>query len=276
MEIGNGRMINKLIKDMLLITDMDGTLLDSNGNISKENLNAIEKFRKAGGKFCVATGRSVLSMASYFETLKFDIPIILYNGSVIYDYNKKEYLHNVFLPETIYDGIEDVMKDFPDVGVLFVSDECYYIPQSNQSVDDFFAYYKIKSIKCTLADVPKQNSKGIFTVPLGMMDEFSKYITQKYGSQVHVTRSSVSLCEIIPLNTSKGAALLKLCEILNVDVKNTVAIGDYDNDIELIKNAGIGISVKNATDNLKSVTDIILDYTNDENVLEKVVEYIMK
>ena len=74
----------------LLVSDMDGTLLNSNGRLSKENIAAIEYFVDNGGKFTLATGRMLPSVKRHIEKIKVNLPVIMYNGTKVYDYNTNE------------------------------------------------------------------------------------------------------------------------------------------------------------------------------------------
>ena len=81
--------MKKIFDGYTLVSDMDGTLINSNKEISKENLDAIKYFVNNGGKFTVATGRMVASVECFLDRLNLDLPAILHNGGKIYDYNNK-------------------------------------------------------------------------------------------------------------------------------------------------------------------------------------------
>ena len=80
------------ISKLLLISDLDGTLLPSNKVLSKVDLDAIKEFRSLGGKFTIATGRTLQSVQCYFDELQLDMPFILYNGAIVYDLKKEKSL----------------------------------------------------------------------------------------------------------------------------------------------------------------------------------------
>ncbi|HAS78146.1 MAG TPA: Cof-type HAD-IIB family hydrolase, partial [Ruminococcus sp.] len=82
------------ISKILLITDLDGTLLTKDKTISETDLEAINSFRKKGGLFSVATGRTIQAVKPYFDILKPDMPVILYNGAMIYDPKNKKIIRS--------------------------------------------------------------------------------------------------------------------------------------------------------------------------------------
>lgn len=82
--------------------------------------------------------------------------------------------------------------------------------------------------------------------------------------------------EYCPLNTTKGKGIRFLCDILDIPLENTIAVGDERNDISLLEQAKLGIAVKNANDELKKNADIILEYTNNEDAIAEIIQkYIL-
>ncbi|MDO5125775.1 MAG: HAD hydrolase family protein, partial [Ruminococcus sp.] len=82
--------------------------------------------------------------------------------------------------------------------------------------------------------------------------------------------------EMLPLNISKGTALQKMRESCGFDDYTFVAVGDYNNDIEMIKYADVGICPSNATDDVKNTADIVLDISCEDDVIAHVIDYIFK
>lgn len=74
----------------LLVSDMDGTLLNSKGKLSEENKKAIEYFVDNGGQFTLATGRMLPSIKRHIHKMKVTLPVIMYNGTKVYDFNSDE------------------------------------------------------------------------------------------------------------------------------------------------------------------------------------------
>lgn len=88
-------------------------------------------------------------------------------------------------------------------------------------------------------------------------------------------RSEKFLYDILQKGIDKGSALLKIAEILGIQKERTIAIGDFNNDIGMIKTAGVGIAVSNASDDAKKAADIVT-VSNDENAVAKVISDIDK
>jgi hydroxymethylpyrimidine pyrophosphatase-like HAD family hydrolase len=86
-------------------------------------------------------------------------------------------------------------------------------------------------------------------------------------------RSEKSLYEILPKGVSKGTVLPRLAEHLGIDMRRTVAIGDYDNDVSILRAAGLGIAVANATASAKEAADLIT-VSNEEHAIAKIISDI--
>ena len=105
------------------------------------------------------------------------------------------------------------------------------------------------------------------------LEKLRDEIKLKYGNKLAVLFSSNYHLEIFNINSGKGNAVFKLCNILNIPIKNSLAAGDQENDISLIKAAGIGIAMINGVDEVKKIADIITKKDNDNDGL---VEFILQ
>ena len=122
------------VNGLLLVTDMDGTMLTTDKHISNENIAAIRAFQKAGGRFSIATGRSIPSLEHYVHLLQIDTPVILYNGGAIYDYDKREILWHSILSENAELYVRDVYEKFPEIGIEILLDDQIYVARTNAIV----------------------------------------------------------------------------------------------------------------------------------------------
>ena len=121
-------------RDVLLLSDMDNTLLDSQKNISKENRDAIQSFCDAGGQFAIVTGRIPSSVHQYEAYIPFHTPMVSHNGSAIYDFEKEAYLWSEKVDkETAYDLMDKVYAAFDEVAfeLYVLGDETVYCCHDN-------------------------------------------------------------------------------------------------------------------------------------------------
>lgn len=124
--------MKKPLEGLLMVSDMDGTLLDDDKKISQENLKAIRWFMEQGGTFSIASGRSASSVWHYLDEIGLTAPIICCNGGGIYDYASQKFLWNAPVDAQVSaDIIEDVHRLFPHVGVEVYTCQKIYIPYEN-------------------------------------------------------------------------------------------------------------------------------------------------
>ncbi len=116
-------------------------------------------------------------------------------------------------------------------------------------------------------EVPEDVYKFIVCCDPENMPEIRKFAEGIFSKDVNIIQSSPFFLEILPKCNSKGRALRRLCELLGIPKENSVAVGDYENDIEMITAAGIGAAVDNADDNVKEAADIVLPRCEENAIM---------
>lgn len=266
--------MNKRFEGYLLISDMDGTLIGNDRKISENNVNAIKKFQEYGGKFGVATGRTVESAKRYIDNLPVDIPVILYNGAKIYDFDKETVLFEIPLEEKIKALVKKVKEYDPTLGLEIYSDENTYIYNYCRFSDRF----KKRNYEVYF-EIPEALWKQKWTKVL-IVGQKAKmdYLEENFESifeKINLIRSGENFLEILPEKTSKGSAIKKLCEIIDMNMSNIIAVGDEMNDYEMIKESGYGFCVANGNKKLVNMCSNICA-SNDEHAIENVVEWAIE
>ena len=262
---------------ILICTDIDGTLLSSNNDISQENKKAIEYFKSNGGMFTFVTGRVPETSKQICDMVKPNVPYGCVNGGGVYDHVNNKYAWLTTVPESIIDFAEYVNKLMPDMGIQVNTADNIYTCVFNDAMQWF---YDITGIEKKFKDF-REIDEPIVKIIFANNDEtkieqltkilHSHPLAKEYG----FVRSEKILYEILPKGIDKGTALVKLCEILGCDIQRTIAVGDYDNDIGMLKKAKIGFAVANATQNAKDAADVVT-VSNDENAIAKIIYDIDK
>lgn len=262
------------ISKVLLITDMDGTFLPSNKIPSERNLCAVKKFQSAGGKFSIATGRAIQASSQYFNDFKVNAPIIMCNGGMVYDLNKHQQIYDVFLPREAREFAKDILKNNSDVGCEILRIDGVYVPRFTDMEQKHCEVCKVDPILCDIEDVPNDWYKVLFTNLPDKIPSLMEYTFNAGFKGVDFVISAPQYFEMLPLNISKGTALKKMREECKLEDYTFVAVGDYNNDIEMLKYADIGICPSNATDDVKRISDIVLDVSCDEDAIASVIDFI--
>lgn len=256
----------------LICTDLDGTLFKSDKTVSRENLEAIEYFKREGGYFTIVTGRMPFFVSYVLDAVKPNAPFGCVNGAGLYDAEKQEYIWTAFMPKNVLELVKYADENFSDLGIQVNTFHTTYFCKENQTMVNFRKITKIKNTVCHYNDVQEPIAKILF----GSEDEDvilaldSLLKAHPLAEQFDFIRSEKTLYEILPKGISKGTSVSKLCQFLNIDVADAIAVGDYYNDIPMFRAAGTGIAVSNACDPALLTADFVT-VSNEEHAIARVI-----
>ncbi len=264
----------KKFEGILICTDLDGTLV-SRGVISKENLDAIEYFKSEGGAFTFITGRVPTTSTHLAATIKPNVPVGCINGGGLYDFSQNKYLWHAELSRKALDVLEYIDKNTENIGFQVNTPDKIYFCREDPVMQSFRRGTGVPDLRKHYRDIDEILVKIVFGSVRGESIPKIRQLFEEhpFSSEFDFVRSEEPLCEILPKGTNKGLGLLKLTEILGIDPRRTVAIGDYDNDIAMIKTAGVGIAVANASPAAKEAADIIT-VSNHEHAIARIISEI--
>lgn len=258
---------------ILICTDLDGTLLKNDKSISKENLNAIEYFKSNGGIFSIMTGRMSFSLSTVLDKISVNAPLGFGNGGGLYDTKNNKLLYTVNLEDrdSALKIADYVLKNHPHMGIEIATHERIYTLQSSDMSMLHLQHDNLPLITTTVDEFSEPIAKILFADTKEYIDTLIEDLKNlKYTENFQMLRSDDVYYEVLPNKTSKGNLLIKLAEILNIDIKRTIALGDNDNDASMLDLAGIGIAVENASALAKESSDIIT-VSNEEHALSKLI-----
>lgn len=264
------------ISEVVIMSDMDGTLLTSDKKITEKDSQAIERFISLGGKFTVSTGRTLEAFEQYRQILDLRIPVVLYNGGIIYDYQKHKVLYAEYLPDGVRQISEELLNAMPEIGGEVLKLDKTYVFRNNY-------YQKLHTDMCGIspeyAGLPEIPSGEWLKVLFAMSPEdipvMERIISGKNYSTVDFVKSSGIFIEMLPHNISKGSALDEYRKLDGMQKCTFVAIGDFDNDIEMIQAADLGVCPANAEDSVKKVSGLVLENSSDNGAVAELIDYII-
>ncbi len=262
----------KKFEGILLCTDLDGTLLRSDKSISKENLEAIDYFQSNGGRFTFVTGRVPTAARAVYEAVRPNAPIGCFNGGGVYDFEADAFLHFSELPEESIVLAELVDRALPEIGIQLNTARNVYFCKDNPAQRDFRAITGLPYKVCSYRNRSEDVGKMIFLHREDAMLERLAALLSSHPLAKHFDfiRSERTIYEILPKGASKGAALPRIAEYCGVDMKRTIAVGDYDNDVSMLSAAGIGIAVENASEAAKRAADLCT-VSNEAHAIAKII-----
>ena len=262
-------------RGLLICTDLDGTLLRNDKSISKENLDAIEYFKAEGGYFTFVTGRMPHTSAKTCGIVKPNAPFGCINGGGLYDYDKKEYIFTSVLPEEGMELVKFIDETLPGVGFLVNTFYKTYFCKKNDAMESFRVRVGAPDLCGVYNEIDEPVAKVVFaTDSEAEMVELERLLrSHPLADRFDFMRSEQTLFEILPKDTNKGNSIEGLCKYLAIDKSRTIAVGDYNNDVAMLKEAGVGIAVANACENAKAAADIIT-VSNEDHAIAQIINDI--
>lgn len=258
----------KKYEGTLICTDLDHTLICSDGSLSNENVEAIKYFMENGGMFTLCSGRPPLYLSQYHNMFIPNVPVICHNGATIYDYNASQYIRTIWLNDKLaLEPLSEVLNNYREhLGWLcFYSKDyqydCGVTPSRPDLVDSFIKKF---------SSMPKSKYLMSFNdaeAAHRLQMKFSAI--PEYADVFEFSRSWNFGLECLPIDGNKGSGVSALKNHLGNVIK-TVCVGDFENDISMLKIADIGYAVSNACDSVKEVASRIT-VSNDEAAIAKVI-----
>lgn len=273
-------MNNQLTKK-LIACDLDGTLLDNNARLSEANKEALDQISARGALFVPTSGRALYEITSEVRDLDCVRYLITSNGALVIDKLTGRRISTLISKEdfsTIYNVMADytVYLTIHHEGISFVDEDL-----TTREIMDFYGiseYYK-DHIEKVNAKMPF--FKDYFNTPreVEMVCGFFKHESELKECMerlsaipsIFVTGSTSKSLEILSAKATKGSALVSLANELGVDISDTIAVGDSQNDLTMIQKAGFGLATANAVPALKDAADLVI-CSNEENVAVHILE----
>ena len=247
---------------ILIMSDYDGTLSTREGGISAKNREAIEYFESEGGIFCISSGRQ----PNYIANLGKQVPIngwcIAINGTVICTPDGKESVFRApFRRKTMVEFVKEVCKICPmrdHIRIVELDNTCHILPR--EDAEDV-----IRTLKGPFY-------KFLCVTPDEYSDEYFESIKKINTGDFYISRSWINGIEIQPQGTTKGDAIDRIRSLYRHNIDKVIAVGDYENDIDMIEKADIGYAVANAVPAVKAVADRITVSCRDDAIAAIIAE----
>ncbi len=242
---------------ILLMSDFDGTLY-ADKTISPENCEAIRRFQAEGGLFSLSSGRPPHWLAQWEKYFVPNTWSVMLNGTLLCNASTGAVAFEQTLDDSAIDFANEIRLACPKLDFIRFHDRDTH---KDMPID----------LPMDRADLPAPLYKIIFHAPDELSDEYSDYIKKAASGRYLITRSWINGIELQKLGTSKGDAIGKLKAILGDRAATVVAVGDYENDIDMIRAADIGYAVENALPSVKDSADRITVHCRD-SAIAKIIE----
>lgn len=258
----------------LIVTDMDGTFLNSDHEVSPEFPKIYEELKRRNILFVPASGRQMLGITKYFGDIENEIGFIAENGGYVVYKNQELFADE--LQQEYVGEIINVLRDIPEATVVLSGKKRAYYETASQDFIDYITQFYTDNQKVEDLTMPVDDS--IFKIAVYHPESSEKYLYpvlkefEKFNLKIVV--SGQFWLDIMNKGIDKGKALEKLQQSLNISPKQTMAFGDYMNDIEMLKNAQYSYAMKNAHPSVKEAARFEACSNDSFGVLQTIKGYL--
>ena len=258
----------------LIVSDMDGTLLDSEKKISEENIKAIDYFIENGGLFTIATGRMSPAVKMYMNKLRINAPAILHNGAQIYDFEKDRELFSKCIENERKEAIRRVQREIPEPGIeVFTNEDKVYICRECSETKRYIE--RNTDVTYGMPDHAWDEDwiKVLIISDKETLDRIEPVYKTIYDKGYSV-RSGDMYLDIVANGVSKGMALTELAKRIGVEHDHVIAAGDNMNDVSMLYAAGYGVAMDNSQQVVKNAADIVAP-DNEHSVIRFIIDEVI-
>lgn len=278
-----------IFKNVMIFSDIDGTFLGKKSVTVPRNMEAIRRFTAEGGLFTFATGRMEKNLPYHLPYVKelVSYPVLLNNGTCLYDFAKGCSLHDIFMEEApLREFLAYAVKAFPDVGLRATAPGTYLYEVDNPifrhdfgiTIDNGF-----KKLPISEWDLSRIY-KIVFRDTAQRLVEVRREIEPLIRGIFEITLAGDTILEVQPKNTSKGAAIDMVRRTLQEQgtPRRIFCIGDHENDLDMLRMADVAACPSNALDSVKALCTLHLCDHHEGAVadlieaIERTPEYLAK
>ena len=275
-------------KIKMVALDLDGTTLDLRGQLSARTIAAFQSAMAQGVQIVISTGRTFRSLPAQLFSVEGLAYVVTSNGAHITELATMERIYENLLPP---DAVAAVVSLLKERGTARMSVETFvegsaYIDRAEYEdiVANGSTYRDAAYVKATRNPVPQilefmlANQEKIENISLNfeVLEEKKEWgAALRQISGITLTSSFIHNFEMGGTNTSKGTALRFLMERLDIAPAELMACGDSPNDAEMLKLAGLGVAVANATDDIKAIADYVTDHHGNDGVAKAIERFVL-
>ncbi|MBQ7935727.1 MAG: HAD family phosphatase [Clostridia bacterium] len=273
-------------KYKIVASDLDGTLLNTRVEISKENLAAIKEMTEMGVLFVPSSGRAYTEIPEKVRSIPGARYIICSDGATVYDQQEHQHLCHCYMEKELSKTVLDILNEYQTVLTVRYDGKCYV----DAAKHDWTIYEEHRLSKNYQEfiyehDIPvKDYNTFCYNLPhIEMICVFFKSNREMAECKerllatglLQVAPSEPYDFEIFHKDAGKGNALLRLADHLGIPKEATIGVGDSLNDLDHIRKAGLGLAMENAFEALKVEADKII-CNNDEHAMKYILENFLK
>lgn len=248
------------LSELLLCSDIDGTALRMSEGIPPQNIEAVRRFTRLGGHFTFATGRvpSMARQAAGHFTI--NAPLIVANGAMLCEPGSLWVIEEHKITGNVHKTARALVRRFDGRAAVIIADGDFYCPvaPSERSMRIAATHPMIHTGPCRIEDAPKSCHKFLILAEDKSQTAQLRQEVSDFEDSFGVAVSGDRLVELIPQGVDKGKGLLALMKLTGIRPENTAAIGDNENDLELLQAAAFSAAPADAAPAVRARVDRVL------------------
>lgn len=263
----------------LLALDLDGTIIGRDLAVPPGTVEAIQAFQAQGGQVTIATGRTMRTTAPFADELGVDGPLICYQGALIRDHRSGQVLfHDPVPPLLAAEAVAQLLA--AGVYVHAYIDDELYVPWEGKEVALYQSFSSLRLNVHVVADLAAFVAERPPTKLLFIEDETKvapriQGLQTHFANRLHAVRSHAYFGELTVTGCTKGRALAHLAALLEIPQAEVVAVGDQQNDIEMVAWAGLGLAVRTGPPELHAVAQALIDEPAQSGLAAGIQRYLL-
>ena len=261
----------------MLVLDIDGTIIKKDFTYSKELKDTLLRLQDNGVKVVIATGRMHHGAVPLIKELGLNTPAVSYQGGMVRNWQENDDI--LYSKRMTAEQAKRVIEYFRSQNVHINAYSCdkLFVEQDDDLIKEYvtnrYVQYNVLDNLETL-DLSKLDKLLCIENNPQKMQKVVDDLTAMFKGELFIVKSMHHYCEVTHPEATKGKAIEFLCKYWNIDISETMAIGDNDNDIDMIKTAHIGVAMGNGTPNLKAAADFVTKSVEDDGVVFAVEKFI--
>lgn len=262
----------------LIALDLDGTVLNSSVEVLPSTVEAVAFARRQGIKVVIATGRIVGEAAQFAQEIGASSAMITSGGAAISDpFNKKDVMEWTIPVETSAQIMEH-LQERPISAMIYVGEHLYMTSYSDSQFKlsrRVEGYWSSRVIEDDIAGLIRRENLGVCKIfARGEIAELADALCQfNCLPGIHITRSAEDNFEVMPAGVNKGRALRMLADLMGISMEQVIAIGDSDNDTDMLKACGMPVVMSNGDDAVKKLARYLTS-GNDEGGVAQAIYHL--
>lgn len=256
----------------LIACDLDGTTLNHHGELTPKTIDVLRTLRKMGHVVILATGRPYNGAIGKYEEIGLDTPMITDNGGAIDNPSDPSFpKQRTYIPVHMMHDLFRFAK--PMIFSSFFSiDDVVYAYQYDKKLEEFFSgIHSDRVIENEFTEFHVQPTGMVFLIHAEHKDAFGSYIDLHLGQtlshRLWGVENGYAVYEVYLKHVSKASAIRYVLDHYQIPQERWISLGDGINDVEMIRDAGLGVAMKNAVPELKAVADVITEVSHDEEAV---------